>query len=381
MAKESNIPLYRQIKNDIIHQIESSVFYPGDKLPTEQELSNHYYVSRITISKALSELKEEGILVSRPGKGTFVQAANAKKPTDAGPLSDGTPDSEAPPPISPGLTEIACIFPNITDMFALSLCNGIQSAFPADRYLCHTFQSRDFAGMNQLLHYCLTGNISGIALFPHDVDLISAELLALRQKNYPLVVVDHPVTRFPCSYVASGHEAGGTLCVNHLYELGHNRIAFLTTSSRDVVAVGLRIAGARKRVEQLNMARPGLHVIERFDIHRRPTSYAEYFRKLIFQHKVTAFIAADTGVCRYLYSVFDTMGLSIPNDVSLISFDNPQISINGMNYFTYIKQSEFLVGKEAGTILRRKIEHADSADYEKTIPPQLIINHSTGPIL
>lgn len=373
MANVPNTPLYHQIKDDILQQIKNDQLRPGDKLPTEQKLADLYFVSRITISKALNELKEEGVLVSHPGKGTFVHTRTPiyQKP-------DIPPASSQKTPAHTNMKEIACIFPNITDMFALSMLNGIESVFPTDSYICHIFQSKTISVENQLLRYCLESPISGIILFSQEQTFLNNELRAIYEKNFPLVLVDHPISGLHSSYAIGDHEAAGALCVSHLNELGHNRIAFVTTSSRDVTSIGLRITGAKKRASQLNMVHPAVHVIEHFDINQKAIYYVERFKKLIFEDKVTAFIAADSLCCGYLYHLFNSMKLSIPNDVSLLSFDNPQTNILGMNYFTYINQSEFTIGREAGYILRRKLELMDNTCYEKVIPPKLMVNRSTS---
>jgi GntR family transcriptional regulator len=66
-------PLYRQIADDLHHRIDSGEFPPGSQLPTEQELQAHYgNTSRNTIRDAISRLSNRGLVVRRPGLGTFV---------------------------------------------------------------------------------------------------------------------------------------------------------------------------------------------------------------------------------------------------------------------------------------------------------------------
>ena len=66
-------PLYRQIAEDLRGRIESGEFAPGSKLPTELELREHYdNASRNTIRDAIGWLSNRGLVVARPGRGTFV---------------------------------------------------------------------------------------------------------------------------------------------------------------------------------------------------------------------------------------------------------------------------------------------------------------------
>ena len=66
------MPLYQQIYDEIKYAIDNGVYAPGDKIPTETELSTKYAVSRITVRRAVEELCKEGLVVRHPGKGTFV---------------------------------------------------------------------------------------------------------------------------------------------------------------------------------------------------------------------------------------------------------------------------------------------------------------------
>ena len=65
-------PLYHQLAEQILLQIQEQIFLPGDKLPSEAILGEKYHVSRVTVRKAVELLVADGILVRQQGKGTFV---------------------------------------------------------------------------------------------------------------------------------------------------------------------------------------------------------------------------------------------------------------------------------------------------------------------
>lgn len=73
----TDIPLYHQISQIILNQIEQGIFKPGTKLPSESELIECFGVSRITIRSALAELIDEGVINSIKGKGSFVASPKA----------------------------------------------------------------------------------------------------------------------------------------------------------------------------------------------------------------------------------------------------------------------------------------------------------------
>ena len=74
LNKNSSVPLYQQLIDEIKSQITQGDLKEGDKIPTEVELSEIYNVSRITIRKAIELLVEDEILIKRQGIGTFVAA-------------------------------------------------------------------------------------------------------------------------------------------------------------------------------------------------------------------------------------------------------------------------------------------------------------------
>jgi len=70
--KQSGVPLYIQVKKQIMDLIRTSSLKVGFKMPTERELSQNLKVSRNTIGMAYNELEQEGVLKSYQGRGTFV---------------------------------------------------------------------------------------------------------------------------------------------------------------------------------------------------------------------------------------------------------------------------------------------------------------------
>jgi len=65
--------LWREISRSLERRIEEKELCPGDKLPTEHELSRQFMVNRHTVRRALSYLQDKGIVESTQGRGTFVR--------------------------------------------------------------------------------------------------------------------------------------------------------------------------------------------------------------------------------------------------------------------------------------------------------------------
>lgn len=76
---KSGIPLYIQIKDYIREKIESGELKTADKIPSEELLCEKFGVSKITVIRALRDLVNEGIIIRKQGKGSFVKEPNYKE--------------------------------------------------------------------------------------------------------------------------------------------------------------------------------------------------------------------------------------------------------------------------------------------------------------
>lgn len=72
IQEESKTPKYQQVINLIKSDIEQGIFRKGDRIPSINETSMDFYLSRDTVEKAYNRLREQGIITSVPGKGYYV---------------------------------------------------------------------------------------------------------------------------------------------------------------------------------------------------------------------------------------------------------------------------------------------------------------------
>lgn len=85
LDRSSFVPLYYQLQEQLKEQIESGVWQPGERLPSEPELARRYGISRVVVRQALAILEDDRQLIRVQGRGTFV--AQPKLDTRAGGLS------------------------------------------------------------------------------------------------------------------------------------------------------------------------------------------------------------------------------------------------------------------------------------------------------
>jgi GntR family transcriptional regulator len=68
------LPLHLSISEKLRQQIIEGLYQPGDMLPSEHQLISEFTVSRITVRRAIANLTQQGLVIVRQGKGTFVAA-------------------------------------------------------------------------------------------------------------------------------------------------------------------------------------------------------------------------------------------------------------------------------------------------------------------
>lgn len=71
---ESPYPLYIQLEKILRRNIEKGIWKEDAKIPSENELSREYEISRMTVRQVLTKLNQEGLIYRVPGKGTFVSS-------------------------------------------------------------------------------------------------------------------------------------------------------------------------------------------------------------------------------------------------------------------------------------------------------------------
>ncbi len=72
LNRRSMVPMYRQLAAELREQIVSGAMAEGYRLPPERELASRLEVNRTTVLQAYQQLKDEGLIASKVGKGTFV---------------------------------------------------------------------------------------------------------------------------------------------------------------------------------------------------------------------------------------------------------------------------------------------------------------------
>lgn len=229
-----------------------------------------------------------------------------------------------------------------------------------------------------LLLYCIIFD-NKFLLILRNSKLLSINFLCVTLSH--MSIIDRNLPRLDTSYVIGDNKTGGALCLRHLHALGHQRICFVSSARRNTFTVRSRIDGILQEAKARNIPESSITILDFFNKHQPYVHYQKQMMKLIREERITAFIAAESTTCAYLYSLFATMNLRVPEDISLMSFDKPLVESQHPDFFTHISQSEYLMGKEAGTILKHQIETRDPQVTHRVMSPLLEVRKSTRAIV
>jgi GntR family transcriptional regulator len=74
ITRSSPVPPWEQLASILRSKIQAGELQPGDRIPSVLGLAEEYRLARGTVTKALDQLKREGLIESRTGWGTFIKA-------------------------------------------------------------------------------------------------------------------------------------------------------------------------------------------------------------------------------------------------------------------------------------------------------------------
>jgi GntR family transcriptional regulator, arabinose operon transcriptional repressor len=376
MNTTDRIPLYQKIQEYILDQIDSEGLKAGDRIPTEKELMERFNVSKITVVNALSGLANKKIISRVPGRGSFVNG-------DASKLQQS---------LSVPITErqemgiqtriIGLIMPSIDDYFAIRLIEGIQKALGENGYRNMILLSGGAVEKEKEAIKTLKEiGVEGLLIFPVDEEQYNEEILSMKFAGFPFVLIDRYLPGVETNYIAADGRKGASLAVDYLWELGHREIAICSDSPLLTVTVQERIEGYMNALKNKGALINPAHIITDFRVESLKDAQSHPLYRYIRNKMATAYISLNGRLGVQVYQMARQAGLAIPDDLSIISFDDPTSIVEEFSFFSHIKQFEFDMGSRAAgkllEIIQGGAEH--SGKYSKTlIEPELVVRQTTG---
>src|SRR5204863_2155357 len=174
--------------------------------------------------------------------------------------------------------------------------------------------------------------------------------------------------------LANDNHLAGTLAVRHLIELGHTRIAHI--HGLPSVAGRLRMQGYEDPRRAAGLG-DGVH-IEAGDMSEEG-GYRATVRLLSGPDRPTAIFAANDLTCVGALSAAAALGVRVPEELSLVGFDNSVFARLRALWLTSVDATAFELGQRAARMLLARIERPATPGETVLLPPRLEVRGSSGP--
>jgi LacI family transcriptional regulator len=228
----------------------------------------------------------------------------------------------------------------------------------------------DLRQMEQCVHRMLERKVDGVAVMTFGIE--EPLLDRMSSQGIPMVFVDIAPQREGIAAIPIDYRQGISEAVQHLAVLGHRRIAFLS-GPRGQHSPDMRVAAFRSAIESIGLKLPaeyihiGDHTVE------GGAKGAEHLLKL--KSPPTAIMCSnDMSAIGAMHGI-SSMGLQIPEDISLIGFDDIHIAQYTLPPLTTVRMSGHEIAATAVMTLKATVD--GSKLPQEPVPTKLIVRKST----
>lgn len=362
--KDKQLPKYQQLKQEILSWLHTGKLKPNDQMPSENEIAEQFLMSRQTVRQTFGELEKEGWLYRMQGKGTYVSTPQTQKSRD--------------------VHTIGILTTYISDYIFPHIVRGAEAALRARGYrLLLSSTDNDKAKERESLDMMMSQPLSGLIIEPTK----SAEgnpnlscFLSLDYQHIPYLMINERYPEMNCPSLIVDDEEGGYMAAQHLIELGHRRLAgFFKTD--DLQGVN-RLKGFIRAHQHYQIPLLPEFVIHYTTEEKRKKPFASALAMLEHgpsQERPTAFVCYNDELAIHLLEAIRTIGLRVPQDISLIGFDDSMLATATEVKLTSLSHPKTELGSDAAGILINMIENkrVSGSETGKVYKPELIIREST----
>jgi DNA-binding LacI/PurR family transcriptional regulator len=261
----------------------------------------------------------------------------------------------------------------ISNQVSLHFITGVTTACEEHNYSLHLVtQPLD---ENSLLDFYRTNQSDGVILMEIRMDDWRVELL--RQNNLPFVMIGRCENNDGVNFVDFDFESAMSVAVNHLVDLGHQNIAFvsvITDSEQNHYGPSVRALNgyekvcARRKIPRLyGEAENGFKTVK--------LATQNIMRK---HPEITAIVTIFDTAMAGISSAINSLGLKIPEDVSFVGLGDEQGTELTSPSLTVLDFPASSMGYEAAKIMINELEKGTGAVKQRLIEPKLVIRSSTG---
>lgn len=270
---------------------------------------------------------------------------------------------------------LALILTDITNPFWTTVARGVEDAAQEQDYsiiLCNT--DENLQKQDQYLNMLLKRRIDGMLFVPADNRAEAVQLI--QKQNVGVVVLDRSLPNVDVDVVRGDSFGGAYQLAKHLIELGHRDIAVLS-GPQNIFTSTERVAGFRQAIIEAGLEHNHDNVYWG-SFRQNPGEIAQ--RALQSSPRPTAFLAVNNFIANGALQTFSDVGLRVPEDISLVSFDDIPVFINPNPFLTVSVQPAYDMGYQATQLLLSRLRNEGPEERQEIVlPTEIFIRQSTAP--
>lgn len=271
---------------------------------------------------------------------------------------------------------IALVLTDITNPFFTTVARGVEDMASEHGFsvmFCNTDESQ--ADEAEYLSVVVQKQVDGVLLVPAASAPESAAFL--RERSVPFVVLDRRIRGVTVDNVRGDSEQGNYDLAAHLLALGHRRIAMLSGPPAVTTAAD-RVAGYRRALADYSVPVDDALILH--GPYTLDSGYALAQAVLNLEPRPTALIAANNFIAIGALRGLRAAGVSVPQDMSMVAFDDLPEAIVIDPFFTVVAQPAYEMGQKAMSLLLRRLAGGGpETPQEIILPTQLIVRESSAP--
>ncbi len=244
----------------------------------------------------------------------------------------------------------------LTHSHFAAVLNGFKKEAEANGYDI-TFISRQIGGSRMTYYeHSVCRNLDGVVIVCAD-DFEDPEVAELLKSSVPTVTIDYESSGSPA--VLSNNEAGMSELVNYACGMGHTKIAYIYGETSSVTSA--RLKGYEETLRSLNINVRSDYLLQ--GRYRDPIKTEELAEKLVLlDDPPTCVILPDDFSAIGALTAFERLGLSVPEDISVMGYDGIILSEFLNPGLTTFVQDTDRIGAEAASRLIALIKKEISTD-------------------
>lgn len=287
-----------------------------------------------------------------------------------------TPNENARALVTQKSTTIGVVIPDITDPFFASLASGVeQVAKQHHRQLLLSTSDIDADSETQAINLLIERRCDVMVV--HSKALSDEQLIELTQKVKGLVVIDRIVKGLENRCIWLDNIEGGKIAARHLIALSHQKFACIS-SHYPIEDPSLRLEGFKATLSQHNLT-----LKEQLTEYQAPTLQGGEIAAqnlLASGHPFTALFVYNDAMAIGAISTLEDNGYRVPNDVSVIGFDDVLLSRYSRPKLTTLHYPIVAMAKQAAETALSLVNLKESISLEPSYKhvPRLVKRESTS---